>query len=40
MQDARIVVMARPLREGESTEADTVNVNPDPLLPARWPQGA
>ena len=40
MPDARIVVMARPLREGESTEADAVNLNSDPLLPARWPQGA
>lgn len=39
MPDARIVVMARPLREGESTEADAVNLNSDPLLPARWPQG-
>ena len=40
MDDARLVVMARPLREGESTEADSVTVNPDPLLPARWPSGA
>lgn len=40
MPDARIVVMARPLRDGESTDADPVTVNPDPLLPARWPQGA
>lgn len=40
MADARLVVMARPLREGESTEADGVTVNPDPLLPARWPSGA
>lgn len=40
MDDARILVMARPLREGESLAADTVNVNADPLLPARWPAGA
>lgn len=40
MADARLVVMARPLREGESAEADSVTVNPDPLLPARWPSGA
>ena len=40
MDDARLVVMARPLREGESTEADSVTVNPDPLMPARWPSGA
>lgn len=37
MEDARLVVMARPLREGESTEADEVTVNPDPLVPDRWP---
>lgn len=40
MADARLVVMARPLRQGESTDADPVTVNPDPLLPQRWPQGA
>ena len=37
MEDARLVVMARPLREGESLEAGTVTVNPDPLVPERWP---
>ena len=37
MEDARLVIMARLLREGESQEADTVTVNPDPLTPARWP---
>lgn len=39
MEDARMLVMARPLREGESAEADEVHVNPDPQLPARWPSG-
>lgn len=37
MADARLIVMARPLREGESAEADEVTVNPAPLTPARWP---
>lgn len=37
MDDARLVVMARPLREGESLEAGTVTVNPDPLVSERWP---
>ena len=37
MPDARIVVMARPLRPGEDAGADPVTLNPDPLLPARWP---
>lgn len=37
MEDARMLVMARPLREGESPTADSVTVNEDPLLPARWP---
>ena len=37
MEDARLVVMARPLREGEDPEAGTVTVNPNPLVPARWP---
>ena len=37
MEDARLVVMARPLREGEDSEAGTVTVNPNPLVPARWP---
>lgn len=40
MSDARLLVMARPLRAGETQEADEVTVNPDPLLPARWPDGA
>ena len=39
MDDARMVILARPLRDGETTEADTVHVNSDPLLPARWPAG-
>lgn len=39
MEDARMLVMARSLREGESTEADEVHINPDPQLPARWPSG-
>lgn len=37
MEDARMMVMARPLREGESTEADEVIVNENPQLPQRWP---
>lgn len=37
MDDARMLVMARPLREGESPTADSVTVNEDPLLPTRWP---
>lgn len=40
MQDARLLIMARPLRDGETLAADDVTVNPDPLLPARWPAGA
>ena len=39
MDDARMVILARPLRDGETTEADTVHINSDPLLPARWPAG-
>lgn len=39
MEDDRIIVMARPLREGESAAAEQIEVNPDPLLPARWPAG-
>ena len=39
MDDARLVILARPLRDGETTEADTVHINIDPLLPARWPAG-
>ena len=34
-----MLVMARPLREGERAEADEVHVQADPLLPARWPVG-
>ena len=37
MDDARMLVMARPLREGESAAADEVHVNADPQLPSRWP---
>lgn len=37
MEDARMMVMARPLREGERAEADEVHIQPDPQLPARWP---
>lgn len=37
MENDRIIVMARPLREGESAEADRIEINPAPLLPARWP---
>lgn len=37
MADARLLVMARPLRPGESAGADAVTVNEAPLLPARWP---
>lgn len=37
MEDARMLVMARPLREGELPTADSVTINEDPLLPARWP---
>ncbi|PWM60035.1 MAG: hypothetical protein DBX91_04885 [Subdoligranulum variabile] len=40
MEDARMLVMARPLRDGESTEADEVHSNPDPQLPSRWPRAA
>ena len=40
MDDARMLVMARPLREGESAAADEVHVNEDPQLPSRWPAGA
>ena len=39
MEDARMLVMARPLREGESAGPDEVHVQADPLLPARWPAG-
>lgn len=39
MEDARLVVMARPLRPGESTAADRVTVNPHPKLPDRWSAG-
>lgn len=37
MSDARLLIMARPLRDGETLTADEVIINPDPLLPARWP---
>lgn len=37
MADARLLVMARPLRPGESPEADDVTVNERPQLPVRWP---
>lgn len=37
MEDARLVVVARPIREGEGLEADPVTENPAPRLPARWP---
>ncbi len=40
MSDARLLIMARPLRDGETLAADEVTINPDPLLPARWPAGA
>ena len=40
MSDARLLIMARPLRDGETLTADEVIINPDPLLPARWPAGA
>ena len=40
MSDARLLIMARPLRDGETLMADEVIINPDPLLPARWPAGA
>lgn len=40
MDDARMLVMARPLREGESATADEVHVNEDPQLPSRWPAEA
>lgn len=40
MEDARLVVMARPLRPGETAGADAVTENPNPRLPARWPTGA
>lgn len=40
MEDARLVVMARPLRPGEDTGPDPVTENPSPRLPARWPAGA
>ena len=39
MEDARMLVMARPLREGEGAEAGEVHVQEAPLLPARWPAG-
>ena len=39
MEDARMVILARPLRDGETTAADEVHINSDPLLPARWPAG-
>ena len=39
MDDARMVILARPLRDGETTAADEVHINSDPLLPARWPAG-
>ena len=39
MDDARMVILARPLRGGETTAADEVHINSDPLLPARWPAG-
>ena len=35
MDDARMVILARPLRDGETTAADEVHINSDPLLPAR-----
>ena len=38
MPDARLVVVARPMRENESEQADPVTVNPEPLLPLRWPR--
>lgn len=37
MADARLLVMARPLRAGESPDADPVTINESPLLPVRWP---
>lgn len=37
MADARMLVMARPLRAGESAEADEVVINESPQLPRRWP---
>lgn len=40
MEDARLVVMARPLRPGEAAGADAVTENPAPRLPDRWPAGA
>ena len=39
MDDARMIILARPLRDGETTAADEVHINSDPLLPARWPAG-
>ena len=40
MEDARLIVMARPLRPGEDGGPDPVTENPSPRLPARWPAGA
>lgn len=40
MEDARLVVMARPLRPGESADPDGVTENPSPKLPIRWPADA
>lgn len=40
MEDARLVVMARPLRPGESAGPDAVTENPSPRLPVRWPADA
>lgn len=40
MENDRIIIMARPLREGERGEAEKITVNQDPLLPGRWPSGA
>ncbi len=40
MEDARLIVMARPLRPGEDGGPDPVTKNPSPRLPARWPAGA
>lgn len=37
MEDARLVVMARPLRPGEDADPDAVTENPSPRLPVRWP---
>lgn len=39
ISNARLIVVARPLREGESTQAQQITINSDPLMPARWPKG-